>query len=225
LHDKLVVAGAEVRRVRYLLEDESIVALGDEENLRLSAAATECGLVRPGARRTTHTHGPSAEAARDTFDVMWQANAPDGRTAELPVPADELLPADWARFLPYSVLNPAQAQAVPHVLDSDANLIVVAPTGAGKTVIGMMAALRTVIARGRKAAWLVPQRSLTDELNQELEIWRRQGLRVERLSGEYSVDVERARRADLWVATTEKWPSRHGCGVGSWERWTEAATG
>ncbi|GIH21401.1 DEAD/DEAH box helicase [Rugosimonospora africana] len=207
LQDKLAVAGADTRRVRYLLEDESIVATGDDDNPRLVAAASECGLVRPGARRTTHASGPEAEAARDAFDVMWQANAPAGRTAERPVPVDSLLPAGWARFLPFGVLNPAQVEAAPHVLDSDANLVVVAPTGAGKTVIGMMAALRTVVGRGRKAAWLVPQRSLTDELNQELELWRRQGLRVERLSGEYSVDVERARRADLWVATTEKFES------------------
>lgn len=35
----------------------------------------------------------------------------------------------------------------------------------------------------------------------------RPGLRVERLSGEYTVDVERAREADLRVATTEKFES------------------
>jgi helicase len=68
----------------------------------------------------------------------------------------------------------------------------------------MVAALHTVLAWGRKAAWLVPQRSLTDELDRELQAWRDAGLRVERLSGEYAVDLRRVRDADVWVATTEK---------------------
>jgi helicase len=50
----------------------------------------------------------------------------------------------------------------------------------------------------------VPQRALTDELDRELAGWRRRGLRVERLSGEYAVDKERIQQADLWVSTTEK---------------------
>lgn len=120
------------------------------------------------------------------------------------MPVDRLIPADWVRFLPHHVMNPAQAEAVPHIIGSDDHLIVIAPTGAGKTVIGMVAALRTVLEQGRKAAWLVPQRSLTDELNQELDSWRRRGLAVERLSGEYRVDAQRIRAADLWVTTTEK---------------------
>lgn len=62
---------------------------------------------------------------------------------------------------------------MPEVLGHDQNLLVVAPTGAGKTVIGMAAPLRAVIQHKRKAAWLVPQRSLTDELDRELTSWRR----------------------------------------------------
>ena len=67
----------------------------------------------------------------------------------------------------------------------------------------MVAALQAHTS-GRKAAWLVPQRSLTDELDRELDTWRRAGLRVVRLTGEYAVDAELIRTADLWVATTEK---------------------
>ena len=50
----------------------------------------------------------------------------------------------------------------------------------------------------------MPQRSLTDELDRELQAWRDAGLRVERLSGEYAVDLQRVRDADVWVATMEK---------------------
>jgi helicase len=113
------------------------------------------------------------------------------------------VPAAWAALLPHPAFNPAQAAAVPVVRESDGHLVVVAPTGAGKTPIGMVAAL-DAHARGRKAAWLVPQRSLTDELERELELWRRQGLSVVRLTGEVAVDTELIRAADVWVATTEK---------------------
>jgi helicase len=136
---------------------------------------------------------------------MWHDHDPTAEPAtKTATPVETLVPPDLARFLPFLTLNPAQAAALPDILGHDQNLLVVAPTGAGKTVLGMAAALRTVVRQRRKAAWLVPQRSLTDELDRELAGWRRQGLRVERLSGEYAIDVERIKNADLWVATTEK---------------------
>ncbi|KUO16838.1 DEAD/DEAH box helicase [Streptomyces dysideae] len=105
--------------------------------------------------------------------------------------------------MPHPSFNPAQAAAVPVVRQGTGHLVVVAPTGAGKTPIGMVAAL-DAHARGEKAAWLVPQRSLTDELDRELQLWRRRGLRVVRLTGEAAVDSGLIRAADVWVATTEK---------------------
>ncbi|MFE7485705.1 DEAD/DEAH box helicase [Streptomyces sp. NPDC057552] len=146
--------------------------------------------------------GPWATAARDAFAAQWDAleELPDG---DAYVPVGELVPDGWAGLLPHPSFNPVQAAAVPVVLEGTGHLVVVAPTGAGKTPIGMVAALEAH-ARGRKAAWLVPQRSLTDELDRELQLWRRQGLRVVRLTGEAAVDTELIRSADVWVATTEK---------------------
>jgi hypothetical protein len=126
----------------------------------------------------------------------WKVTDP---AAKLP-----LVPPELAPFLPYPALNQAQAEVVPEILGHDKNLLVVAPTGAGKTVMGMTAALRAVVQQGRKAAWLVPQRSLADEFDRELATWRARGLKVERLSGEYATDMTRIKDADMWVATTEK---------------------
>jgi ATP-dependent DNA helicase len=201
LRDKLAANGIEAREVPYLAEDETIT--GNDER-GYTVVASECSLTRPLPRRFPPQRGAAAVAARDTYDLLWQIHAPAGPAGETAVPAAELVEEDWLRFLPYPVLNPAQAAALPLILDTDDHLVVVAPTGAGKTVIGMAAALRTVLSQGRKAAWLVPQRSLTDELDRELEAWRREGLRVERLSGEHSVDLRKVREAELWVATTEK---------------------
>jgi helicase len=198
--EKLSAADVQVRRVRYLLEDEVIAG----ERGKLTAVSRVARLGRPYPGSFTERSGTEAAAAKDAFDVMWEAHstaaAPDSPGAL----TEEVVPAELVPFLPFRSLNPAQAQALPHILEQEDNLLVVAPTGAGKTVIGMTAALRAVVQQRRKAAWLVPQRSLTDELDRELEGWRRAGLRVERLSGEHAVDIERIHEADLWVATTEK---------------------
>lgn len=205
LREKLLADDVAVREVGYLVERDTISTV--ERDGQLSATCGECYLARPNPRWFPATTGHPAQIARDAFDLVWQSHTPLDNAHTEPVPVEQVVPADWVRYLPHSTVNPAQAQAIPYVLDSDDHLIVVAPTGAGKTVIGMVAALRTVLERGQKAAWLVPQRSLTDELNEELDSWRQRGLRVERLSGEYRVDVQRVRDADLWVATTEKFES------------------
>ncbi|MFE9043386.1 DEAD/DEAH box helicase [Streptomyces sp. NPDC007818] len=165
-------------------------------------------LVTVGPDGAAPAAGPWAVAARDAFAAQWDAleELPGGAGAgegDAYVPVGELVPAEWAALLPHPTFNPVQAAAVPVVLGESGHLVVVAPTGAGKTPIGMVAAL-DAHARGRKAAWLVPQRSLTDELDRELRLWRARGLRVVRLTGEAAVDTELMRSADVWVATTEK---------------------
>ncbi|MEV0678960.1 DEAD/DEAH box helicase [Actinosynnema sp. NPDC050436] len=196
----LTQEGVEHRSVRHWLERETVAGEGD--HLQATAWLSEVGGVVPD--RCEPVAGDEALAARLAFGLLWDLHDDAPGPVPDPVPVDRLVPAPWLPFLPFPTLNPAQAQAAPHVLDDDAHLLITAPTGAGKTAIGMLAVLRAILEEGRKAAWLVPQRSLTDELDRELETWRARGLRVERLSGEYAVDVERVRAADLWVATTEK---------------------
>ncbi len=136
--------------------------------------------------------------------MVWQTHQDDRLGVWTPVEAAEIVPAEWLPHLPHPTLNPAQAEAIPHVLRTGRHLVVAAPTGAGKTVIGMAAALEAILTERRRAVWLVPQRSLTGELEHELAAWRDGGLRVERLSGEFAPDVDHLREADLWLATTEK---------------------
>lgn len=143
------------------------------------------------------------EASSSAFALTWDGLTIPPEPNPVYAQAIEHVPADWVPFLPYPTLNPAQVQAMPHIR-SDQNLVVVAPTGAGKTIIGMSAALQEIMVRGGKAAWLVPQRTLTEELNRDLESWREKGLNVVRLSGEHSVDADAVANANLLVATTEK---------------------
>jgi helicase len=208
LHEKLAADGAQVRRVRYLMEDEVITGTTSRAaGAQLAAASRSSRLGQPQRVAFSQVSGSAAAGARDAFLAMWHGHDPASGPAPVAVPAEAIVPAEVARFLPFDEFNPAQAQALPEIFAHDRNLLVVAPTGAGKTVIGMAAIVRAVVQQGRKAAWLVPQRSLADELDGELAGWRRHGLRVQRLSGEHAVDVERIRAADLWVATTEKFES------------------
>ncbi|MET8885206.1 DEAD/DEAH box helicase [Streptomyces rubiginosohelvolus] len=181
---------------RYWEEAEQVGTVND------TGGRTE--LVTAGPQGAAPAAGPWAVAARDAFAAQWDAleELPEG-DADTYVSVGALVPADWAELLPHPSFNPVQADAVPVVLEGQGHLVVVAPTGAGKTPIGMVAALEAY-ARGRKAAWLVPQRSLTDELDRDLQLWRSRGLRVVRLTGEAAVDTELIRSADVWVATTEK---------------------
>jgi helicase len=98
----------------------------------------------PNARAT----GAAANAAQAAFELMWQDQAFPVGQASPSAPVPEAL----AAFLPFSALNPAQAHVMPEILGHDQNLLVVAPTGAGKTVIGMAGCLKAIIEQKRKAA-------------------------------------------------------------------------
>lgn len=210
LRDCLAAAGIAHRTVRHWVEDEVITTLdptGAHADLTVTTAFAAIPRTSGGAgRREWRPPAPGrlAHAARDAFSVLWDAHDPLAEADSAHVPVTDLVPAAWAPYLPFPTLNPAQAHAAPAILDGGGHLVITAPTGAGKTVSGMLAVLRAILGEGRKAAWLVPQRSLTDELDRELRTWRGKGLRVERLSGEYLTDVDKVRRADLWVSTTEK---------------------
>ena len=140
------------------------------------------------------------EASTAAFAVTWDALTAQITQVEYE-DASEHIPEDLAACLPYPTVNPAQAQAAPYIM-GDRPVMVVAPTGAGKTIIGMMAASKEIKHNGRKAAWLVPQRTLTAELDRDLQKWRDMGIKVVSLSGEATTDAQKTKDADLWVATT-----------------------
>ncbi|MGI3224562.1 DEAD/DEAH box helicase [Streptomyces sp. GTA36] len=200
LADRLGELSVPFRRVPHWLESEEVTTV-DEQGQRTDPVARP--RIPGDDSSCSPVGGLGAYAARDCFDLAWESLAPDPQEAPPHLAVTELVPETWAPFLPYPTFNPAQAAAVPAVLDGDDHIVVVAPTGAGKTPIGMTGALKAHFA-GRKAVWLVPQRSLTDELDRDLELWRRNGLQVVRLSGEQATDQEQIKQADIWISTTEK---------------------
>jgi replicative superfamily II helicase len=84
-------------------------------------------------------------------------------------------------------LNALQLQAVnKYRVLSGNSLLVVAPTSSGKTLIGEIAALRSV-ADGQKAVFLLPYRALANEKYEDFAaIYGALGIRVARCTGDYS---------------------------------------
>jgi replicative superfamily II helicase len=118
---------------------------------------------------------------------------------------DSVVAAWQAQFA--SGLNALQLAAVnDHRILDGASLLVVAPTSAGKTFIGEMAAVRA-ITEGRKAVFLLPYRALVNEKYDTFTALYGEtfGLRVVRCTGDYTDDVGRFVRGkyDLAVLTYE----------------------
>lgn len=194
--------GVHVRTGRHRHEVEKVLTVRQRRCVRTDYTPVVDTHRQP---RLGDLYEPGAvQTSTDAFGQTWDALSVPVEVSPHYEDAAAHLPSDWVPYLPFPTLNPAQVEALPAVL-SGRGVIVCAPTGAGKTVIGMIAALREIKAeRPRKVAWLVPQRSLTAELDRELDVWRKQGLKVVALSGETATDTRLAHEADLWVATTEK---------------------
>jgi helicase len=106
-----------------------------------------------------------------------------------------------------SALLPAQAQAVSHTnLLRGGSLILYAPTGAGKTLVGEMAALQAA-THGRRALFLVPTKALAEEKYALLRrVYGPLGLRVIVSTRDRRQDDGRLLRGDfdLAIAVPEK---------------------
>lgn len=194
--------GIEVHHGAYRYQQERVVP---KTAKRQAVIHSYTSLVDRSGDLPAYVDKHSVSHAQEAFEATWEALSRPVEANPTYRDAHDFLPADWITYLPFPTLNPAQVEAAPHIVDpAHRNLFVVAPTGTGKTVIGMTSALKAIRERGKKAAWLVPQRSLTAELDRELEAWRGQGLKVVALSGETATDQKATQDADLWVATTEK---------------------
>ncbi len=116
------------------------------------------------------------------------------------------------RGLGVEELFPPQEEAVRRGLLSGRSLVVSSPTGSGKSLIALMAAL-AALERGRRVAYLAPLRSLVYERAAE---WRRVleplGHRVAVATGDYDRVEPWLGGADALLLTYEKMDSllRHG---------------
>ncbi|EEQ38863.1 hypothetical protein CLUG_02989 [Clavispora lusitaniae ATCC 42720] len=131
--------------------------------------------------------------------------------AEMPEWAQAAFPAGET-----ATLNRIQSQIYPKAFLSDENLLLCAPTGAGKTNVAMLALLRVlgnnrdasgrVMVKKFKCVYIAPLKALVAEQTREFS--RRLtsfGVVVKELTGDSALSAREIREAQVLVTTPEKW--------------------
>jgi len=109
--------------------------------------------------------------------------------------------------LGYPSLYPPQEMALSQGILEGKNMLVTTPTASGKTLIAMMAIMKT-IEKGRKAVYLTPLRALASEKHDDLKVLEKldsgRKLRAAVATGDYDSSGKELANADVVVLTNEK---------------------
>ncbi|KAI1287391.1 U5 small nuclear ribonucleoprotein helicase [Halotydeus destructor] len=119
-------------------------------------------------------------------------------------------------FEGYKSLNRIQSRICKRALESDENLLICAPTGAGKTNVALLTMMRevgkhvnldgTINGDEFKIIYIAPMRSLVQEMvgnfNRRLGSYN---LKVAELTGEHNLTREQIAETHVIVCTPEKW--------------------
>ncbi len=101
-------------------------------------------------------------------------------------------------------LFPPQREALERGVERGRSLLVAAPTGAGKSLVAMIAAVNALPGGDGQAFYLVPLKSIAQEKFRDFRVLERLGLRVRVSVGDYTGGPP---DADLVIATYEKMDS------------------
>ncbi len=129
---------------------------------------------------------------------------------DLPIPQKV---ADLIKEEGIKKLYPPQVEAVKKGLFEDNNLVIAIPTASGKTLLALLACVHNIEKKGMKALYLAPLRALAYEKYVEFKrIFDSLGKKTVILTGDYDKEDQKAKYADVIIATNEKIDSelRHG---------------
>ncbi|XP_049883156.1 putative U5 small nuclear ribonucleoprotein 200 kDa helicase [Pectinophora gossypiella] len=132
------------------------------------------------------------------------------------VPIEKLPKYVQPAFEGFKTLNRIQSRISKAALETDENLLVCAPTGAGKTNVALLCILRevgkhvnedgTVNAHDLKMIYVAPMRSLVQEMvgnfSKRLACYN---MKVSELTGDHQLTREQIEATQLIVCTPEKW--------------------
>ena len=127
-----------------------------------------------------------------------------------PVPVSALKRQDFQDlYTRWQKFNKIQTQVFSSLFSTDDNVLIGAPTGAGKTVCAEFAILRHwSVQNQRRAVYIAPFQELID---QRLADWKDRlgkvagGKHVLKLTGETTADLKVLEQADLVLATPSQW--------------------
>lgn len=130
-----------------------------------------------------------------------------------PVPKAALQNPLFESLYKFDYFNPIQTQLFHVLYHTDENILLGAPTGSGKTIVGELAILRLLNkaqeSGGMKTIYVAPLKALARE---RLVDWRNKlgstlGLSVMELTGDFTPDSKELSAADILIVTPEKWDS------------------
>lgn len=108
-------------------------------------------------------------------------------------------------------LHPPQAEAIPITLEGR-NLVAAIPTASGKSLIGYVAALKTLVEHQGHVLYIVPLKALASEKRDDFLQFADLGINVHMSTGDLDSEDRGIDKADIIIATSEKADSmiRHG---------------
>ncbi|MVF23714.1 DEAD/DEAH box helicase [Methylocaldum sp. BRCS4] len=183
---------------------DEIIQLARVEGERIGVTQTPVflGTVQGGLIFPRLTRGANYQAAFPWTDVVQMTGAFEELLSH---GFPQSIIDQWSARFP-SGLNALQLRAVNDFgVLAGRSLLTVAPTSSGKTMIGELAAVQSVIA-GKKTAFLLPYRAIVNEKFEEFtERYGPTGLRVVRCTGDAtdSISAVLAGRYDLGFFTYE----------------------
>lgn len=127
--------------------------------------------------------------------------------------AADRLPDRFRAVFPYPLFNAVQSRCFESVYNTASNIVVSAPTGAGKTVILELAICGLFKDLGQggtyKVIYLAPTKALCTERRKDWEKkFRTLGLTCTELTGDTDqAQISNVRKGDIIVTTPEKWDS------------------
>ncbi|CAF3659873.1 unnamed protein product [Rotaria sp. Silwood1] len=116
----------------------------------------------------------------------------------------------------YKELNRIQSQMVKATLETDENILLCAPTGAGKTNVALLCILHeigkhimpdnTINTKEFKIIYIAPMKSLVQEIvNNFTERLNPYDIKVSELTGDHQLNKEEINQTQIIVCTPEKW--------------------
>lgn len=196
-------------------------ALGLQKNQRRGVETWKENLAPDGSRVYYENRGLPAGTTRRHGQGFEEVHIP--AAAKPPPPAEgELVPVEsleaWARpaFAGTNYLNRIQSKVYPCAFFSGENMLVCAPTGAGKTNIAMLSLLQLVRQHvrpdgsidkaGFKAIYIAPMKALAQEVVGKFsEKLAPLGLVVKEYTGDMQLSKQEIAEAQLLVCTPEKY--------------------
>jgi len=105
--------------------------------------------------------------------------------------------------LGFAMLRPSQKKAIEAGLFEDKNMLVCTPTASGKTLVGELAILHTIMDKQKKGVYVVPLRALATEKYKEFTK-KHPSLKIALSSGDLDSDDRYLADYDIIIVTSEK---------------------